>query len=607
MKRALLLALFLLPAVRAAGCQDYDVVLKIEQPPAVLAGAEFELDGERMVFSGGACLEAGFGVLRAARIVYDRHQRLLLASDVAGEISGWQVKAPRLRGEGERLELTSPRFERGDAVVTAARAESENGGLQLENLQARTPRYRFRAERGWIKDDVFKASGVWSTPCKCGSAIEISAGEAEFAFAAGRLYLRRASFRLYGLELARPPEVLVEPEKEMRLEFPLRLSYGSGWNFGVENLPLPLEGEAFGRWSTHLTVLAAGVGGPLYAGKTESLRLALDYRQGSERFYFGLKPVRKWDGAAWSYWLEPSASLVSGPLRFGLGWSAAAQSDTAYFMLTTRETLGRLTAAPFFRLSREEAHAGLAAGLGGELSLASLTAGDWRLELRAPFMGAAYPDAAPYGWGGLRFEAASGRLFSLQAGGYLAAGTPRYAYEARGNRLRLAFKLGDQPWLSGAYGLNERYDLAAGAVSRVDTSYELGAGWRELGASWSLWRYDQPAGGLVEAGERWRLWWRPPGGELTLEWNRRWDGGWNPTRSELWLAYRPPLPDCAGGWSLAPSLGYDLLGGGVSRAGLTLRLNDCCFTWTLGYQGVFNAAAAGGPAGSDVTFGVSIR
>ncbi|WP_457637386.1 hypothetical protein [Oceanithermus sp.] len=610
MKRVLLALVFLLPLARAAGCKDYDVVLEIEKPAAVLAGAEFELDGEKMVFSGGACLDFEGSFLQTDRIVYDRREHLLRATNVSGSVSGWRVSAPLLTGDAETTSFKEPVFERGDTVVTAAAAAVKDSGLELEDLLATTSRYRFRAARGWINDDVFKAERVWSTPCKCGNAIEITAAEAEFAFAAGKLYLRQAEFRLYGIDLSRSRELLVEPEKEMRLEFPLRFSYGGGWNFGVENLPLPAPGEAFGRWSTHLTALASGIGGPLYEGKTESLTLRLDYAGSDGSLRFGLKPVRRWDGAAWENWLEPYVRLRKKPLSFGIGWDNKARTSTGYFLISDDLDLAPLSLSPYLRLAREAANSGLSAGLSGKLETKA-NLGGWRFSVAAPFVLAAYPDAPVYAWGGGQLEADYGDLISFKAGLYGAYGTPRYSYEARGDRQEVELRIGKKFWASAAYRQGASYDLAAGAVSGYSMSFKAALGWKQGGEaaslSWSRTLKLDANRVYLKGSERWLLGASVAGQQLKGEWNRRWDSGGNPTRSEVWLSYQPPLPDCAGGWRLSPSIGYDLLGGGVSRVGLDFEFNDCCFKWRLGYRGVLSPSAAGLAEGHNVTFGVSIR
>ena len=601
---------FLLPLARAGGCEDYDVVLEIAEPTAVLAGAEFELDGGEMVFSGGACLDFDSNILQASRIVYDRQKHLLRAEGVSGTVLGWKIKAPALTGNADTIVFEKPVFLRNDTRVTAMAATVHEDVMELEDLLAITSRYRFRATRGWIAGDVFRAENVWSTPCKCGNAIEITATEAEFAFAASRLYLRQADFRLYGLNLARWRKVLVEPEKEMQLEFPFRFSYGGGWNFGVENLPLMMPGEAFGRWSTHLTALAQGIGGPFYEGKIESLMLALNYAGADGSFRFGLKPVRRWNGAAWDSWVEPYARLRDGPLRFGMGWDADYRKSTGYLLIVERYSLNPFSFSPYLRLARETANSGLSAGLSGKVGL-DYNAGDWRFAVSAPFVFAVYPDASPYAWGGGRLEVEYGGLFSFKAGYYHDYGSPRFIYEARGDREEVELRIGKTYWASASYRLKASYNLAVGAISGYGIGLRAALGWKEDGSeaafSWSRNLRLDAAKVLLEASERWRIEASLNNNQLIGEWNRKWDSGGGQTRSEVWLSYQPPAPGCAGDWRLSPAIGYNLLGGGVSRIGLDFELSDCCFNWKLGYRGVFNPTAAGRAAGHNVTFGVSIR
>ena len=611
MRRILLALVLLLPLARAGGCENYDVVLEIEEPAVVLAGAEFELDGEKMVFSGGACLDFDSSTLQANQIVYDRQERLLRAEGVIGTVSGWKIESPMLTGHADAIVFAEPVFERGDTRVTATMAKFRDGVLELEDLLATTSRYRFRATRGWIDDDVFKAENVWSTPCKCGSAIEITAAAAEFAFAAGKLYLRQADFRLYGLDLARWREILVEPEKEMQLEFPFRFSYGGGWDFGVENLPLMPPSEVFGRWSTHVTALARGVGGPLYEGKTEALLLGFDYRGTGEKIHFSIKPVRVWNGASWDGRVEPDIAVKRDPVAFGVGWDDENLTATGYFMLSKKFSLARTTVAPFVRMAKEPDNTGLSVGAGGDLLAYRYRLEGWRFGVRLPYVAAFYPDAPPYFWAGGRLDVTYGKLFSLRAEFYRALGVPRYSYESRAPRELLKLRVGESLWLEAGYRRNFSVDLATGLLTAQRLRYEAGVGWRTDDMAAKLkWTRDQTfdaSWALVSGGEKWRLETEAAGHVLTLAWNRGWDGSLLPTRSEVWFSYRPPLADCAGGWRLSPSIGYDLLGGGVSRVGLDLELNDCCFTWKVGYSGVFDADAAGTSAGHNVTFGVNIR
>ncbi|WP_456410957.1 hypothetical protein [Oceanithermus sp.] len=608
MRRVLALLSVAFSLAWAAGCAGRDVVLELERPPLVLAGDGFELNGEALVFSDRACLEDASGTLEAERIVYDRARGVLEAERVHGTVQGWRVVAERLIGDAERLVFERATFSRDDATLTAARATVEGGTVRLEAVAAVTSRYRFRAERGRIEDDVFVAEGVWSTPCACGQAIELLAEQATFRFADGRLLLDRSTFRLYGASLARPEELRVDLNEPLDLQFPLRFSYGNGWNFGVEGLPLPAEGEAFGRWRTRLTLMAENVGGALVVDKTEAVHLAVDYRGPDGSVRFGLRPVRRWDGAAWTDWVEPDVRLVRGPFSFRVGWSSALERTTAAVALapTWKGGWGRLIAYGRFA---DETNTGLSAGVAGALSLPSRREGPFSIRLELPFSAAFYPDAAPYLWGGGRAELGYGDLL-LGLELYRAAGVPRYGYEARTAREAVRFEAGRALRASLGYSRDVRYDLAAGAVSGENRSYRLELAYDGAAVSFSakwLRKEDRdPVGSLLGTGERWTLAAARGGDGLELAWWRGWDGG-ALDYSELRLGYRPAAPDCAGDWAIAPSLGWDLLQGRVSRAGLELTLNDCCFTWTLSYQAVYVPQLPGEAAQQNVRFGVRLR
>ncbi len=609
-KRLLALAALAAGLAWAGPCVDADVVLEVARPPAVLGGAEFQLDGDVLTFSEGACLEAGGAEMTAARIVYDRAAGVLRAEAVAGGFAGWTFRAPRLVGEGEALVLEQPVFERGDAVVRAARARFEGGRAELATIEARTSRYRFSAASGRLAGEVFTAEEVRSTPCKCGNALELAARRATFRFEDEELVLQQGTFRLYGAALARPERLRLELDQPLDLRFPLRLSYGAGWNFGVEGLPLPAPDEAFGRWSTRLTLLAEGVGGAPAPGKTEAVRFAVEHASGGRRLRFGLRPARTWDGTAWRRRVEPDVRLSDGPLDFRIGWSATLNRSVAAFTLARAYDLGGLRLRPFARLAHEE-QTGLAAGADGRLVAADRSFGGLKLRLELPYLLALYPDAAPYAWGGGRAELRYREGWRLWAEAYGVRGRPRYGYEARTAREGAGFEAGRTLRVAASYRRAVRYDLAAGAVSREERSFTAGlnydAAWGTLAAAWRREQRRDGAGAPLGGDERWTLAVTRTGNEAELAWWRGWDAAGNPGYSELRLAYRPAAPGCAGGWTLAPSLGWDLLRGRVSRAGLELTLNDCCFAWTLGYQGVFLPQRPGEAAGHQVRFGVRLR
>lgn len=603
------LALFFLAGLAWAGsCAGSDVVLEVERPPVLLGGAEFALDGDVLTFSAGACLEAHGAQLIAAQIVYDRAAGTLRADSVTGNFAGWAVRAPHLVSQGAALVLADAVFERGDAVVHARSVRFAGTAAELEGVSARTSRYRFQAARGRLEDGVFVAEEVWSSPCKCGRALELVGGRASFRFEQEELVLQQGAFKLYGLALSRPQRLRLELGEPLDLRFPLRLSYDLGWKFGVEGLPLPAPGEAFGRWSTHLTLLAEGVGGALYAGKTEALRLAVEQVSAGRRVRFGLRPARTWDGAAWSERVEPDLLLKDGPLDFRIGWSTGLDRPVASLALASDLKLGPLKLRPFARLA-DETHTGLAFGAGGAATFAR-SAGSFSARLELPFAAAAYPDATPYAWGGARLRIAGPAGLDASAWLFRPYGAPRYAYEARGAREGFGLRLGKAYQLRAGYQRTASYDLATGLEQYYDLSYHAGLGGDAGGYTFQLgWegREARTSGWLLQSAQQTWSFSAERADRLRVEWRRRWDGSWTPLQSELWASFTPAAPDCAGGWTLAPSLGWDLRRGQVSRAGLTLTLNDCCFAWTLDYQGIFVPQQSGEAAGHSLRFGVRLR
>ncbi|GEM_PF-2675194 len=614
MRRFFALSLTVLSALALAGaCDGYDVVLRVEKPAVVLAGAEFELVGDVLTFSGGACIAAPGGSLKAKTIVYRRDSGKLRAERVEGVVSGWRVAAPLLSSEGDELVLRRPLFRRGDSRVRAETARLLGEKVVLSALEAVTPRYRFRAARGELLGDAFRVSGLWATPCKCGEALAVKAESAEFYFDEGRLVLRRNDLRFFGISASRPDQLLLELNKPLNINFPLRFSYAAGWTLGVENLPLPLAGEAFGRWRNHLTFLLQGLGGGLTTGKTTTLRLALDSEVDGGRLHFGFRPRWRWENGAWRNWLEPDVSLRQDPLFFSLGWSRSAQHSTASFVIAPRFSLlsGYLALEPFARLAAESYRSGASVGLGGELRAPRLERGPFALSFSTPWVGALYPEAPPYAWAGGRLQAAWGGWAELKLQKYWAFNSPRYAYEARSAREAASLKIGREWWARLSFARDARYSSSSREVYRYDSSYRLDLVAKDprgrLAFSWLRRRQSDPTGAWLADADTWRLAGDYHDNAAIFEWRRGWSASEGETRNELWFSYRPPLPDCAGGWALQPSLGYDILHGGVSRAGLELQINDCCFTWSLAYQGVLIPQTAGEAAGGRVTFDVKIR
>ncbi len=609
--RPFALALFFAAGLVLAGaCADSDVVLEVERPPVLLGASEFELDGGTATFFGEACLQSGEVLLRAERIVFDRDSGALTAYQISGTYAGWSLRAPLLRGQGGALVLIDAVFEQGDAVLRASRVLFEDGEAMLTNINARTSRYRFYAERGLVTNGGLRVQKVRATPCKCGRALELDAERATFRFERGELLLEKSAFRVYGAALARPRRLLLELDEPLDLRFPLRLGYGAGWTFGVEGLPLPAPDESFGRWRTRLTLLVEGLGGAPVTGKTEALRFALTHVSEGRSFRFGLRPARTWDGASWRARLEPDVRLRDGPLDFRLGWSPGLQRTVASLTLTRTFAPPPLRLRPFLRIANES-QTGVTAGVDGRIAVLERRAGAWRAGLRLPFLLALYPEAAPYAWGGVRGELAYADRLRVGAGYFEAYGMPRFGYEARGVRKLFTFKAGRPAWISLGFREEARYDFGAGHLSRYDRSYAVELGYAERGGSltgsWRLGVRRLPAGQVVGVSERWLLAGKRGDSGLELAWWRGWGKDWIPGYSELRLAYAPAPPECAGGWTLAPSLGWDLWRGRVSRAGIELTLNDCCFAWKLGYNGVFVPQLPGEAAGHRVRFGVRLR
>ncbi len=602
----------------AAPCAGFDQVLEVADPPLVLAGQELEVLEGRLRLSGGACLGNASAELRTSEVVLDPRTGHLQAPAVQGRVGPWTVAAQRLVGAEGALEFAEVRLERGEIRLRAATARAVGEALRLEQLFAETPEVRFSAVRGVLVGDVFRAEGIWATPCVCGEDLRVLGSAAAFDTRTGRLVLTEARMDVYGFTVFRPERLELDPARPLTLSFPFRLAYGRGWTLGVEDFPLPLPGEAFGRWSTSLTLLTEGLGarplGPEAPGVT-TFRFGISARQADRRFAFQLRREEHW---AWDG--SRTATTVPGAEFTAPGFRFALEPDRAEARIEPRYGIGAATVHPFLRAAREDTRAGLTLGVEARYALRDLVRTDGLTFSLEPWaLGAAYPDRADApGYAALGVNAVlrytgalEGRLEYRRA---YPVGVARFAYEWRGEVERLGFSARRGGFsVTGSASRKWVPDFAVRGLAREDLERTLalgyaGRGWRveARGTQVERWRPGRAARTALERTYALQLerGWRVEARYLEAT---GFDPVVTPLRRELQLAYWPAAPGARGGLTLAPSVGYDFLRHGVSRAGVEVAYADCCFVWKVAYQAVLLPQSAGEAVGSRVRFGVELR
>lgn len=464
-------------------------------------------------------------------------------------------------GDGACLEATGLSLEA--PVIRYHQAQER---LAVQDLGAQTPQYRFRAQEGEVQGGVFTASGIWATTCRCGEDFRVLSKRARFETKTGRLLLEEAQVDLYGFTVARPERVELDPKDPLEFSFPLRLNYEQGWTVGLEDFPLPAEDESFGRWRTRLTLLATGLGGD---PAKEKFSFGLSAREGARYASFSLTR----QGGQ----VETRSWLTDGPLFFGHD-TASKKAEAGY-----RDTLsaGGLSLSPFVRIAREDQTQGLSLGLEARYKL-DLREGLFRLHAEPWGLAVTYDGAAPpYLAYGYALEGRYQGAFSLRLG-YLRTyeeGQARFTYERRpaAETLSLGFFYSPSAGLPAQAG-QEGFSLSA--------SHEF----LKRQSSGSL-RYSAS----LEGGQAWGELWLRHTTTQGLE------------QQEVRLGFTPRLLDCTFAFSLAPSLGYDLLRQGFSRLGLEVRYADCCFIWKLAYQNVLIPQVGAETASTRLTLGLELR
>ncbi|HEU4740276.1 MAG TPA: hypothetical protein VFS50_01605 [Meiothermus sp.] len=527
-------------------CAERPVVL--ETPQGLIGGGILDYDGDTAVFSEGACLET----------------------------TGLSLRAPEIR---------------------YLQAE---GALELKNLEAQTARYRFRAREGVVKGKTFEARGIWLTPCRCGEDLLTVSETARFNLETGDLLLDEATVELFHLPVLRSEELLLDRQtlstpgglasifglsqkgsaasdsmvKISGLLSPLRIGYERGLVLGVEELPVPIVPGDLRQGTFGLTLIASGLGGRFFGdlqaekitfgvgmireGKSGSFRMAA----GQDGLHFR---SRVEDGPLF-FSNDTDKQLAEAGVRLGLAW-------------------GRLSLNPFVRLAQEDVNmdnpspnhpvvTGMTLGAEARYPLIHQD-GAFRFRLEPWAVGAVYDrESPPYlAFGGLvegRYDGEFSLRLSYKQGWEVRPS--RFAYERRQPTQSVSVGLMVPKSRWGSLNLQASYDFYD-----VQTKASL--------------RYGFP----IEAGELW------------LEGRSRIEAGLDWQQGELLVGFIPNPLDCTYSFSLTPTLGYDFVRQGFSRAGLEVRYADCCFIWKVGYQTVFIPQNKDEKVGGRFSFGLELR
>ncbi len=491
----------------------------LETPEGLAGGGNLEYDGEVAIFSDGACLET----------------------------QGLTLKAPELR------------------------YDQSKGELNAQNIEVQTPRYRFFAEVGVVREKVLQAQGIRATPCRCGDDLRLLSQTLRFDTQSGEIVLEESQLEVYRFGLTRFQELRLDPNQPLNETLglgaapPIRLDYDQGWNLGLENFPL-LEARLSPETPlTHLTLLGLGLGGP-----DPVLRLGLSVREKSRqaRFELDYKP----SGVA------SRGEGVEGPIFF----QHDSEKGRYAFGFKQALALGAFTLTPFAWIAQDwpdgtpaSQTQGLAAG--AELRYRyALEEGPWRFGLEPFAVMGLYDPPQPYlAYGGYT-EARYRGAFDLRLGYAWAEATPgRFWLERREASQKLSGSLQYQN-----LRLEAEHDFLKAQTQgslRLGYTQDFGQVWAQLNGCWGC------VGKTLSNGRD--------------DWERR----------ELVLGFTPRPLECTEAISLAPFLGYDFLRQGVSRWGLELRYADCCFVWRLGYQETRIAQHPDEAASGKLTFGLEIR
>ncbi|RDI95970.1 hypothetical protein DV704_03350 [Meiothermus sp. QL-1] len=446
------------------------------------------------------------------------------------------------------------------------RYDQASGVLEAQAVEVETPRYRLWAAEARVQGRILQAANIRATPCRCGDDLRLLAQTLHFDTESGEVLLEESRLEAYRFGLAQYTTLRLEPNRPLAASLgldqlgnssPIRFDFDQGMNLGLSEFPL-LGLPAAPR----LTLLGLGLGGP-----DPTLRFGFSVREENRRASF------QFDAKASSP--KSQSEMVDGPLFF------THNSELG------RYAFGLQASYPNLRLFGHIAQdwpdgtpasqvRGVAAGAELRYPLA-LAEGPFRLRLE-PFGLLTFYDQGPAYWAyGGRLEGRFEGDFALRLG-YTWVESPtqgRFWLERR----EAARKLDGGLSLPG-FDLEAERDLLK---AQTQTRLRLGLQ-QPFGELWAQFQGCFDCVGKTLSNGR-------------DDWERR----------ELVLGFSPRPLECTFDLSLAPSIGYDFLRQGISRAGLELRYADCCFVWRLGYQAVYIAQHPDETPGSRLVFGLEIR
>lgn len=522
-------ALFTSLAFAQGGCADKPYTL--ETPQGIAGGGNLDYNGDVAVFSDGACLDT----------------------------KGLRLTAPELR------------------------FDQTGGTLEAQNLEVQSSRYRLWADKGTVQDKVLLAEGVRITTCRCGDNLRLLSATMRFDTDTGEAILERNQLQFRGFGLAQFQELRVNPQQSLTKSFglptrgggdgsdlfaslPVRADFDQGFNFGLQDFPIP-EGGKFSTTS-RFTLLALNLG-----SSDPGLGIGMSAQENGRQGRFNLEVRRSG--------IKSSSLISDGPVLF-----THSTDDGHYgFRLQNVWKLSDFNLTTYGQIARDENYENKA--LGPQQGVAAGT------EIR-------YRYVAQEGPLSVDFEPFAGIAFYERWPNYfVVGGSLETRYSANFNfGLRYDWSVENRP---GRFWL-ERHP----AAQKVSSTFD----YRGLNAQVSSDLINNELAGSLRYG------WRQPFGEIWAQYSfcagcggkiTRSDGIPDVERRELQLGFIPNPLTCTDNISIAPSIGYDFLRQGFSRAGLEFRYADCCFVWKLGYQYIFIPQTPDEKSTGKFIFGLELR
>lgn len=533
-----LIVLFTGLAWAQGGCGEKPYTL--ETPQGVAGGGNLDYDGDIAVFSDGACLDT----------------------------KGLQLVAPELR------------FDQAAGVVQAV------------GMEVQTARYHFWADSGRVEGKMLLAEGIRITTCRCGDDLRLLSQNMRFDTDTGEAVLERSQLQFRGFGLAQFQELRVNPQSSLTdslglpsrggagggdlvANLPVRADFDQGFNIGLQDFPVPVDGKFSA--ASRFTLVALNLGSP-----DPGLGLGMAAEEGSRQgqLYLEVRPSG-----------FKSRSLVQdGPALF-----THDTGDGHYgFRLHNTWSLGDMALKVYGQIARDENYQNRALGpqqgmaLGSELRYRYFAReGPLSLELR-PFAGIAFYEHWP------NYFVVGGSLEGRYSGNFNFGLRYDWSVENRPGRF----------WL-------ERHP----ATQKVSGDFA----YRSLTAQASSDLLGNELAGVIRYGVRESF------GEIWAQYSfclgcygkaTRTDGSEDVERREIQIGFIPNPLSCTDTLSVAPNIGigYDYgtsqragTGWGITRAGLEFRYADCCFIWKMGYQYIFIPQTPDEKTTGKFIFGLELR